>query len=1281
MKQTIVWTVLPRGLLPGGELSLSVLVSPRLTPDVAEAPLGAFPGFLGTSPDINWASHTFSFGIEVATGPVLPVLPVTPIEPVRPVLPIRPVTPVTPVRPIESVRPTSPRLTTVQPAAGVLDPALFGRLFAAVVVRGHAFKDLRARKIRSFPVAHVLQAIRDRYAQTALLSPFDRPAALVRKDPLAALDFTRPEAHKNLGAKLESILADHGYVPPQDPDLALDFFQALTFHGFKGRAGQPPLVAPKVDFHEAIALLADYPALLRKLGLVFDLVVPAPAQPFTRLRVHPHVAPAIAPAATYTAVTPWTAVDYQPGVGFTAAPADPTERRGGFFDLARPGVEVTQVDVDGAALKVIGFVESAMQTEARGTFGAATRAALPALRSAGLSVSLTDRAGRLHRLLERAGVLDDALGAGHGSDQILHAEDLTRGLRVDVEDPVLGRWCSLHRRIPDVTVDGPGGPTPLDLGVTEDEGTLTAAVSSPTDPAKGDDLFVHETLFHWTGWSLSAERPGARVDLVGDTVARSSNPAANALGIASRHRVVPGSLPRLRFGRSYRLRARAVDLAGNALPHTSTDAAAATPAAPYLRFEPVPAPILSREADPRPGESMDRAVIRSHNASPALDATPTAETSARGVFPAKGAVLLAEQHGLLDASTGAMMADAATHQRLAERDPIQIPEVTLAPTSVDPLPLAQVRYLPDPLARGVRVRGLPDGDRELRFDGAAWPDTQPFRIELCDGAAASAWDASTRTLRVSLPKGQVTTLRLSSLLPGPGALDVLGLWSWLRGVCPAPYLPTYEQRALAGELWAITPDRAVVLVHAVQQPLRAPAFTALQTHRILGQTQAELRGAVDLDVATTGQVEVLARWSDRVDRPGSPTGDGWDDRVGQVGARPIDHTLADAIEFAGVRHQLPDTRYRRVAYHMVATSRFRECFVDAATPLDLTRIGAAVECDVLASARPAAPEIEYVIPTFAWSTDPERDGLASRRRGHGVRIYLRRPWFSSGDGELLGVVVAHGPRVNYADGVGVFEAAWLSGQVVPEVPERLRGLVTLWGSDPVWVSAATWPTPSLHHFPGKSAQAEGLVLDELDGPAPAPWSIAVAGHPVAFDPERQLWYCDLELDTGPAYFPFVRLALCRFQPRAVAEAEVSRVALADFIQLPPDRLAWVGSDPADPRALRLSVSGEAPRGRADAPIATVVSARVEVLLDPAADHWIPDPNAPVLLAQTQITGTVAVWSGDLRLPRPRGEIRQRLVVEEHELLPRDPARQNSAVSVAMFSQPGLRLVYADVIEV
>lgn len=665
-----------------------------------------------------------------------------------------------------------------------------------MVVRGHSFKDLRARRIRSFPVSNVLGAIRDHYAKTILLSPDQRPAPLTRSDPLAALDFTRPEAIKAHGAALEHLLSESGYVPPRQPALGLDLFQARAFHGFQGKeppAGQapPPITPPKLDFHEAIALLADYPILLRKLGLVFDLIIPAPAQPFDRLRVHPTFTPS---ASTPTvSVTPWTAVDYHPGERFLAAPADPTERRGGFFDLARPGVELTQVDVDGAALKLIGYVESAMKTAQRGGFGAAESAAPPALRSAGLSVSLTDRAGRLHRHIQRGGALQDALQGGHGGDQLLHAEDLTRGLRVDVYDDARGRWSSLHRRIPALTLDGPNGPEPLDLGVLEDEGTLTAAVAEPTDPAKGDDLSLHESLFHWAGWSLSAPRPGKRVDLVGDTLAPSTSPAANPLGLAARFTVPKGSLPPLRFGRRYRLRARPVDLAGNALPWTSDDAAAATPQAPYLRFEPVPAPTLSREAPPRPGESMDRLVIRSFNAAPALDAAPTAETSARGVFPPKGAVTLAEQHGQLDAASG-MKSDPTTYEQLAARDPLQIPEATPPPTSAQPLPLAELQYLPDPLARAVRLRGLPGGEIQIPCL-TTWPEVQPFRIDLREGAPAAAWDAARRTLIVTLPKGQTLELRLSSLLPGPDALEALGLWQWLVGVCPPAYLSNYRQRA------------------------------------------------------------------------------------------------------------------------------------------------------------------------------------------------------------------------------------------------------------------------------------------------------------------------------------------------------------------------------------------------------------------------------------------------------------------------------------------------------
>jgi hypothetical protein len=56
--------------------------------------------------------------------------------------------------------------------------------------------------------------------------------------------------------------------------------------------------------------------------------------------------------------------------------------------------------------------------------------------------------------------------------------------------------------------------------------------------------------------------------------------------------------------------------------------------------------------------------------------------------------------------------------------------------------------------------------------------------------------------------------------------------------------------------------------------------------------------------------------------------------------------------------------------------------------------------------------------------------------------------------------------------------------------------------------------------------------------------------------ERQLWYADIEIDAGPSYLPFVRLALVRYQPTSLPDAHLSRVVLAEFVQLTPDRLAF-----------------------------------------------------------------------------------------------------------------------------
>ncbi len=72
-----------------------------------------------------------------------------------------------------------------------------------------------------------------------------------------------------------------------------------------------------------------------------------------------------------------------------------------------------------------------------------------------------------------------------------------------------------------------------------------------------------------------------------------------------------------------------------------------------------------------------------------------------------------------------------------------------------------------------------------------------------------------------------------------------------------------------------------------------------------------------------------------------------------------------------------------------------------------TRTSPVKTVDVLSTARPAAPNQLYSVPAFGWSSSVQGKTTESTRAGGWLRVYLDRPWFSSGDGELLGVVLVN----------------------------------------------------------------------------------------------------------------------------------------------------------------------------------------------------------------------------------------------------------------------------------
>jgi hypothetical protein len=275
--------------------------------------------------------------------------------------------------------------------------------------------------------------------------------------------------------------------------------------------------------------------------------------------------------------------------------------------------------------------------------------------------------------------------------------------------------------------------------------------------------------------------------------------------------------------------------------------------------------------------------------------------------------------------------------------------------------------------------------------------------------------------------------------------------------------------------------------------------------------------------------------------------------------------------------------------------------------------------------------------------------------------------------------------------------AVLSGSSVskptPEEAQRmLRPYVTAWGADPIWESAVPEQTPTVAAFPRHTGSDDGLTLAEL----PASVAVAVAAHDVYFDRSRKLWYCDIEIDAGDSYFPFVRLALARYQAHSLAGAHLSRVVMTDFIQLTPDRTADIvlcGSGAAEVTVRGYSgrniLAGLARPSFLPADLApvddTAPNTTVRVTLErrhpgvPGELGWERVGSEVTLAAKN--SGFDVTWSGTIPVPEQALEAgRYRLLVTEVETYLRDLIAGDPMVSTSPLDYVRERVVYADIFE-
>ncbi len=977
----------------------------------------------------------------------------------------------------------------------------------------------------------------------------------------------------------------------------------------------------QIDFHQIVSSLMQHYSLCRHCGLVIDLRLDSGAIPngAHKLAVNVDWPTQGGGVVTRPDITPVVNVRRSVFAFLMRRElaASPIFMR--YLNLQEGPFDFVQMDVDGGAMKVKNFADTLSlgnppRHATDDSFDISkveddNATGLPALRGGGLTLAQRRRDLALQALIYRAGGLQDDVDNG-GSPDELFAEDTIRGYRVDIQEDGQQEWRSLFRRNTDIEFVNTGGT----FAAEDEEGMARLAAAESPDPTSNPDIVkMSESLFTWTGWSLAAPEPGKKIDNE-DSVEEDDEVTPPGLPIRPKYKPVKNSLPMLRFGRRYRVRVRLVDIAGASEPFVAdslTPSEAISNRIMYKRHEPIEAPALALVRDgvveePGFGGDMGNIVIRSYNETPDLNTTPTTETSRRHLFAPRTYHRFAEQHGVLDTGPN-NTPNPALYQMLAQQD-VALEEINLqtpgpgntayAVADAD----AAIPYLPDPLAIGVAVRvfgadgfdptqtikGFYYGNFDTHFGdiSSEWPTARPAKIVVREGPNNAVWNPGDREFQIALEKAEKIRVRICSIVPR-NAWRIMEIVDMIRSENPGLSMQALAARINDARHWMFTPWKTITIVHAVQRPLVTPEFPQpIGVLRQLGDTGAVpfIRG-VPLDAKSTGRIDLHSDWKEPLDNPEGP------EASQQSGPVVRDHT---AIAFdkklarddtpnrtynlnVGPKkdeHVFPDTRYRRVEYTLKATTRYKE-FLEPSVRNDKERINAVSPPRVTwipNSAPPPQPGIVYAVPTFGWNRSESGDRKSSLRSGGGIRVYLDRPWFETGFTEMLGVMLPPESSSNTIASGTPSAAALDAGY---------KSSVTMWGADPIWASddiksvapsrssfpLARWSAPI--DFPGTGFPAEeGTSLpggdfkggrnQNLPHPGGDGRQLRVAPHAVGYDAERGLYYSDIVV-TAPrgAYYPFIRLALARYNPVSVDEAHLSPIVLTQFQQLTPDRLTVV----------------------------------------------------------------------------------------------------------------------------
>lgn len=337
--------------------------------------------------------------------------------------------------------------------------------------------------------------------------------------------------------------------------------------------------------------------------------------------------------------------------------------------------------------------------------------------------------------------------------------------------------------------------------------------------------------------------------------------------------------------------------------------------------------------------------------------------------------------------------------------------------------------------------------------------------------------------------------------------------------------------------------------------------------------------------------------------------------AGPAGATARPSAVAGVDEVRNIKverpHLFKDTLARRLRLSVVAVSRHASAFETEPAYFEgreqalyrrqpLKRKDQAlkslteVEIWMNSSKRPLQPDVRRPEPSFSFERRHSKGEYTLVRTAR-TRLYLGRNWYSSGDGERLGIILWP-PRYRV---LGEFDVdrddIAFGGRTL-----RLRdfddadlgeagAFVTRWGGDPIRLD----PSPQSGNFIPPTAFGEikriidkakkpsqqprphdvhdAILEDEVRIPIRRPQSAETATvnfdyvatslltYTPCFDIDREEWYVDVDLNPNRASEPFVRFGLVRYQKHAIDGLQCSE-PVSVFTQLLPERTISVSLD-------------------------------------------------------------------------------------------------------------------------